>query len=151
MLYAGLRLEEAAALLWADVDLVNETVLVRDGKGGKARAVPLHPALKRELKKTLLRQPQHAVCGNPDGRQMRGKALAHLFERWLPRLGVAGVSAHRLRHTFATRLLKAGVDVCDIQVAMGHTRLDTTSIYLCIDAERIRTQVGKLPDWEAGV
>lgn len=148
MLYAGVRLAECAALRWADVDLRANLLTVQEGKGGKARILPLHPALRGELARAAGGAvPSRAVVGKYDGTPLNPKALAHIFEEWLPRQGIEGVSAHRLRHTFATEMLKAGADLSAIQEALGHTDISTTRVYLRVDLSRIRAAVDRLPVW----
>ena len=88
------------------------------------------------------------MVGKADGSQLKSKSLAHIFEVWLPRLGLVGISAHRLRHTFATEMLNRGAALCDIQEALGHANLETTRIYLQVDFARIRAAIDTLPDWE---
>jgi integrase len=105
-LYTGLRLSEAAALLWDDVELETSTITVQDGKGGKARSVPIHPRLDRELRRTQDRAPGRAVIPNRNGTPMHPKNVAEIFSRWLQARGVK-ITAHQLRHTFATELLRA--------------------------------------------
>jgi integrase len=150
MLYTGLRLSEAAVLLWEDVDLHAEVLTVEEGKGGKARLLPIHPALWAKLDQVprWAREPAGAVAGKQDGERLNPKALAHIFEVWLPKRGIKGVHAHRLRHTFATEMLKVGVPLPDIQEAMGHTDISTTRIYLRVDFSRLRGAVERLPTWE---
>jgi site-specific recombinase XerD len=148
MLYAGLRLSEVAALLWRDVDMMANTIIVCDGKGGKARIVTMHRRLKAELLPASTAPAHWAVAGKQDGSALRPGALAHIFEEWLPRLDIQGISAHRLRHTFATEMLRREVPLCDIQEALGHSSIETTRIYLHVDISRIRAGIDKLPDWE---
>ena len=88
MLFAGLRISEAAALRWRDVDLEGRYLVVRDGKGGKDRSVPLHPILLTELNKAPAHRPNWAVAGKADGSSMTVKSMAHIFERWLPERGL---------------------------------------------------------------
>lgn len=148
MLYAGLRLAETAALIWEDVDLREGMLLVREGKGGKSRLLPIHPTLKKELAKAgggVL--PAWAVAGKMSGEPLNSKAMAHIFEVWLPKRGIEGVTAHRLRHTFATELLKAGVNLAEIQELMGHTDISTTRIYIQVEVSKIKEAIEKLPGW----
>lgn len=84
-------------------------------------------------------------------RQINGKALIHksmgnIFEYWLPRRGIEEVSAHRLRHTFASQLLASGADLKRIQELLGHKSLETTQRYLLIDAHGTRMAVDSLPE-----
>lgn len=145
MLYAGLRISEAASLKWKDVDLKRRYLIVREGKGGKDRTIPLHATLHAELLAVTRQPPNDAVAGRPDGRPMGPKSMAHIFERWLPRRGIH-VSAHVLRHTFATELLRNGADIRAIQELMGHESLETTQRYLKNDADRLRGSIDNLPE-----
>jgi integrase/recombinase XerD len=148
MLCAGLRLSEAAALQWRDVDLAQQTLTVRDGKGGKQRCIPLHPQLRAELDTVPddERTSDQAVAGQRDGRCLCYKALSHVFDRWLRKRGVH-VTAHRLRHTFATELLRHGANIRYIQRLLGHSDLKTTEIYLGIYDNELHDAVQRVPAW----
>ncbi|MBX0328592.1 tyrosine-type recombinase/integrase [Oscillochloris sp. ZM17-4] len=78
MLFAGLRISEAAALRWREVDLDAGVLLVIDGKGGKDRAVPIHPKLRAELERVESPRPTWAVAGRRDNLPLNQKGLAHL-------------------------------------------------------------------------
>lgn len=151
MLFAGLRLAEVTALRWADVDLEAGSIIVREGKGGKDRAVPIHPALAIELGKAGLMAPESAVAGRIDHRPYTDpQALAHIFERYIPsRAKALGLtlrfSAHQLRHSFATEMLRGGADLRAIQGLLGHSSLETTQCYLLVDTGRFRDAVSLLP------
>jgi site-specific recombinase XerD len=150
MLFAGLRLAEVTALRWADVDIDALLLTVRDGKGGKDRGIPIHPMLALELGKR--RGPRDgAVVGPIDGRGYSDpQSLAHIFERWIPktatRMGLTlRFSAHQLRHTFATEMLRGKADLRSIQILMGHESLETTMRYLLTDASQHQDAVNVLP------
>jgi site-specific recombinase XerD len=151
MQYAGLRLSEAASLRWQDIDLARGTLVVQDGKGGKARSLPIHKALRAELTQVPIseRLPEAAVAGKQDGTPLKGKVLARIFEIWLPRRGIHGISAHQLRHTFATELLNAKVDLRTIQELLGHSDISTTQRYLLVSANRLQSAIDSLPTWES--
>lgn len=147
-LYTGLRLSEVAQLRWGDVSLEASTIVVRDGKGGRARSVPIHRRLAVELLAVADRDPARAVIGSRDGAVLHPKTVAEIFSRWLRARGVT-ITAHQLRHTFATEMLRAGAPLPDIQAALGHRSLETTQVYLLVDASHLRQAVGLLPDsWE---
>jgi integrase/recombinase XerD len=149
MLYAGLRRVEVAALLWRDVDLGSRpgegSITVRDGKGGKDRVIPLHPTLRAELLAVELRPARSAVAGRRDGKRLTTKSIGHTFERWLPARGIT-TSAHVLRHTFATELIRNKADIRKIQELLGHESLETTEVYLAADPEQLREAVQMLPE-----
>lgn len=146
MLFAGLRISEAAAVRWCDVDLEEGTLWVRDGKGGKDRNLPLHEVLLYEL--ALIPEEErlgdHGIVCNRDGSCQDRTSLDNLFRRWLPRLGIR-ISAHRLRHSFATEMLRHGADLMAIKDLLGHASLETTQAYLLVDTTHKRTAVNKLP------
>lgn len=145
MLYAGLRLSEVAVLKWQDVDLDAGTLTVRKGKGGQSRVIPLHDRLKIDLERTREEDQKGAVCGHRDGKPLSYKSIPHVFDRWLKDAGL-DISAHQLRHTFATRMLWAGADLRTIQRLLGHASLETTARYLNLEMDQKRTAVDKLPD-----
>lgn len=145
MLYAGLRLSEVAHLMWRDVDLDAGVLTVRKGKGRKDRALPIHERLAVNLALTPEEKQRGAVCGHRDGRPLSYKSIPHTFDRWLKEEGLE-ISAHQLRHTFATRLLWAGKDLRTIQRLLGHASLSTTERYLAVEMEQKRDAVDALPD-----
>lgn len=146
MLFAGLRISEVAVVQWRDVDLEAGTLWVRDGKNGKDRNLPLHEVLLYEL--ALIpddeRLPDNGIVCNRDGSPQSRKSVDHVFRRWLPSLGIH-ISAHRLRHSFATEMLRHGADLMAIKDLLGHANLSTTQVYLSVDTTHKRTAVDKLP------
>jgi site-specific recombinase XerD len=145
MLYAGLRLSEIPELDWRDVDLDEETLIVRNAKGGKDRALPIHRKVAEHLALTPEAKQIGAVCGRLDGKKISYKSVPHVFDRWLKDEGLS-ISAHQLRHTFATQLLWAGRDLRTIQRLLGHASLATTERYLSVEMEQKRAAVDSLPD-----
>ena len=151
MLFAGLRLAEVTTLRWRDVELEASTLTVRQGKGGKDRAIPLHPALVAELRKNGPLDPDLAVAGCIDHQPYTDpQALAHIFERYIPRVAAKlglklRFSAHQLRHTFATEMLRGGAGLPAIQGLLGHASLETTQCYLLVDAGQFQDAVNVLP------
>lgn len=146
MLFAGLRISEVAALRWADVDLEDGALMVRNGKGGKDRIVPLHGRLAAELEcvPEEERDPDHAVAGHESGECLTHKSMGHVFERWLPARGI-DISSHQLRHSFATQLLRNGADIRVIQDLLGHESLETTQRYLRVEDDQKQAAVRLLP------
>lgn len=146
MWYAGLRVSEVPALDWRDVDLDAGELTVRDGKGGKDRGVAIHRRLLANLAETPEDKQKGAVCGHRNGRPISYKSMPHIFgPRYLGSYGL-DISAHQLRHSFAVNLLRAGADIRQIQVQMGHASLETTQRYLALDFDDKRRAIDKLPD-----
>lgn len=145
---AGLRISELVDLDVDDVDLEGGAVLVRSGKGGKGRMVPLGRAAQRALDDYLVRsRPELA------GRGPRGSAAMFLNARG-GRLGRQGcwkvlkhhartagldrlVSPHTLRHSFATHMLDAGADIRVVQELLGHSSIATTQVYTLVSDRRL--------------
>jgi site-specific recombinase XerD len=144
MLYAGLRLAETAALAWADVDLESGYLVVREGKGGHDRVVPLHQVMVAELGAVPIAARAGAVAGHPDGSHLTCRSIENIFRRWMQRLGFK-VSAHQLRHTFATQLLHHGGNLRAIQELMGHMSLATTERYLMVELGHKRQAIDCMP------
>lgn len=144
MLYAGLRLSETVNLKWTDVDLGNGMLTVWYGKNNKSRVLALHERLAAELGNVSACERIGYVLSHQDGRKISKKTVPHLFEGWLKDAGLA-ISAHRLRHTFATQLLWAGADLRTIQQLLGHASLATTERYLALELKQKRQAIDKLP------
>lgn len=146
MLYCGLRISEVPALDWRDVDLDEATLIVRDAKGGKDRAVAIHDRVLRNLAETPEDRQKGAVCGKLNGKPISYKSMPHIFsDRYLGSFGLE-ISAHQLRHTFAVQLLRAGADLRTIQTLLGHASLETTQRYLALDFDDKKRAIDKLPD-----
>jgi integrase/recombinase XerD len=131
---AGLRSAEAVALDLADVDFEQESVHVREGKGGKDRVVPLGEEAAhwlsrylREARPELVRGAQNALFVSARGRRLDTSTLRRLVPH-----------PHRLRHAFATHLLEGGADLRAIQELLGHSSLSTTQMYSHVDGKRLR-------------
>lgn len=151
MLYAGLRLMEAASLRWEDVDLEAGVLYVVLGKGKKDRVVPLHVDLAEALARwRRVSGGRGYVVVTRRGGPLDEDTMPHIYARWLPSLGVYGCNAHRLRRTCANELRRAGADIRDIQEILGHASSETTDIYLDPDPELVRPAIDRLPslgDW----
>jgi site-specific recombinase XerD len=130
--HTGLRASECVYLQVGDLDLPGRRLLVRQGKGRKDRVVYLSDLAALALTRYLgsAPRPAHAPLWiRPNGRPLRYEWLANKMAALGLAAGVAEVSPHRLRHSLATRLLNAGMDLTRIQKLLGHTQLSTTQVY----------------------
>ena len=144
MLYAGLRRQEAAGLRWEAIDLRYRTIRVW-GKGSKERLVTVHERLAATLGAVPVGERRgYVVTSSRGGGQRRHKAMGRIFEVWLRGEGLA-ITAHQLRHTFATELLRAGADLEEIRQLLGHSSLRETQRYLRLDTTRTAAAVARLP------
>jgi integrase/recombinase XerD len=137
----GLRIGEVVHLRVADIDSQRGVLMVRQGKGRKDRLVPLSPALLDELRAHWRRyRPGHWLFpGHKPGQHLHIAALQRWFARLVRRLGLrSGVSMHTLRHSYATHLLEAGVNVVTLQRLLGHRDLSTTARYLHVSTQHLQ-------------
>ncbi len=137
----GLRLEEMTHLQVADIDSQRMIVHVRQGKGHKDRLVPLSARLLKELR-DYWRHYRPATWLFPnrtaDG-PCHGGSFERRFRRLVQRAGIAKpATMHTLRHSFATHLLEAGVDVMTLQKLLGHRQLSTTALYLHLRRDHLQ-------------
>ena len=144
---SGLRVSEAMRLQTADVDSARGVLLVRESKGGRSRIT----VLPQRLLAALRRYWQETRPKGPwlfPGRTKAGHVGVHVLEDGFARARRAagitrpGVRFHSLRHSFATHMLEAGVEMRVLQSLLGHARIDTTSRYA-----QVRTDlIARLPD-----
>lgn len=145
----GIRASECATLRSGQVDLTRLTLTVR-GKGGHERSIPLNPQLADVLRDYVqARGP--ALPTAPFFRSRLGRPLSRnaIYERvrtWgqRSRVGIP-LSPHRLRHTFASHLVRAGVGIVTIRDLLGHRLITSTQIYLHVTAEDLRYAATKHP------
>lgn len=148
MAYAGLRVSEVARLRWDDIE--GEVVRVRMGKGRKDRLVPAHPRLLAALgalrKSTVLRSPYVFPSPQDPRRPLTTRALQYLVERLGRQAGLPRRLSHphTLRHTAATRLLRACHDLRIVQMFLGHASIQTTTIYTHLVLDDLRQAVLRL-------
>jgi site-specific recombinase XerD len=137
--FSGLRVGELVALHVEDLDATHGVLVVRAGKGGNARFVPMHPDVRPALLDYLYRRPRWegpelflAADGPWGGARgpLTTNGVRQMFRRRCQAAGLPRLNPHSLRHGFATTLLNAGASLASISHMMGHssTRL-TESIY----------------------
>lgn len=152
----GLRLQEALHLQVSDIDAGRMLVHVRRGKGHKDRLIPLTAKTLHLLRAhwATHRHPHWLFpCEGRDHRQastaqrpMGLTTVQDCIKKVVDQLGWAkrGVSTHTLRHSYATHLLEAGVNLRQIQKYLGHSTLMTTTIYLHLTTVGEEVAVAKI-------
>jgi site-specific recombinase XerD len=144
---AGLRLAEITNLKVSDIDSKRMLLRIEQGKGSKDRNGMLSPRLLELLREWWLigqpttwlfpgRDPLLPISNRQIYRAVRDTAAAVGIKK--------RVSPHTLRHSFATHMLEQGVDIRLIQVALGHTKLDTTARYAHVAGKVLRDMVSPL-------
>jgi site-specific recombinase XerD len=130
--HTGLRARECTDLLFQDLDLPGRRLMVRQGKGQRDRVVYLSEVASQALTAYLEGTPFSPTTPlwlKPNGQPITDSWLRDHMAALSEAAGVPHVTPHRLRHTLATRLLNAGMDITRIQKLLGHEHLDTTLIY----------------------
>jgi integrase/recombinase XerD len=155
MYFAGLRVNEICSLSLRDLNARALTLRVREGKGKKDRnnlGIPADTLAVIERWIAVRPDSRYLFCTLAGGR-MSERYVHAMVTRYAKRAGVMKdtadgeqpVNPHVLRHSYATRLIERGVPVHDVQRALGHSSLQTTSIYLHVNdkglAERLRVAV----------
>jgi len=134
LLHSGLRAGECVDLQFQDLDLSGKRLVVRQGKGQRDRLVYLSKSACQAIQIYLSAQGNQRRQNDPVWLQKNGKPIS---TGWLRKhvaqigvaVGIVNLFPHRLRHTCATRLLNAGMDITCIQKLLGHEQLSTTMLY----------------------
>jgi integrase/recombinase XerC len=139
---AGLRVGEATALAWSDLDLAAGSVRVF-GKGDRERRVPLTRKAVSALEAWRAESASEALPGavfvSRGGRPLSVRQVQRIVTRSLARVAErSGVSPHTLRHSFATHLLDRGADITAVKELLGHASLSTTQLYTHLSRERLK-------------
>lgn len=143
--YCGLRVSEIVGLEVPDLDFDAGALLVREGKGGKDRVVPLPAKLGRQLQAWLAGRQTGYVFPSPrTGGRLTTRAFQRLIKRIAGRAGLPEAERarkahpHRLRHSFASWLIDAGTNLLDVAAMLGHESVTTTQIYAAVSAKRMK-------------
>jgi integrase/recombinase XerD len=144
---AGLRVSEVANLKVTDIDRARMVLRIEQGKGQKDRNGMLSPRLLELLEELwLIGQPTTWLFPGRDPLlPITTRQLYRVVTDTARAVGIEKrVSPHTLRHSFATHLLEQGVDIRLIQVALGHSKLDTTARYAHVASKVLRDMVSPL-------
>jgi integrase len=138
---AGLRVSEACALTVDDIDRSRQVVIVRHGKGDKAREVKLSPTLYEWLRADWARRrpPLPYLFASASGRMPSVVTLRKALKKAAKEARIhKRVTPHVLRHCFATHLLEEGTDVHVVSALLGHAQITTTARYARVTAKLVR-------------
>jgi integrase/recombinase XerD len=138
---AGLRVSEVVALEMSDIDSAQMLIRVRQGKRRKDRSVMLSPRLL-EVLRAYWKHYRPTKLLFPAARRTGAVATRHVYRMCRDACMAAGIdkhaTVHTLRHSFATHLLDAGVDLRTIQVLLGHSSIRTTVVYTHVSVRRLQ-------------
>ncbi|WP_270009190.1 tyrosine-type recombinase/integrase [Rhodococcus sp. BH5] len=143
--YCGLRAAEIARVARDDIriDVEGGAFLTVHGKEGADRVVRVSPEVLAELDGYLHRQG--LIFRRPNGKPVIPNVVTQIASAHLKGIGLP-YTLHTLRHRFATSLCDLGADIRDVQAALGHRDLATTSIYLAHSVRRGAKDVDRLSE-----
>jgi site-specific recombinase XerD len=146
---AGLRLDEALHLEVRDIDAARMLLRVACGKGAKERLVPMSPRLLECLRDywRKYRVKTWLFPGSNPDRPLNPSAVQSACRRAAAEAGLTKrITPHCLRHSYATGLLEAGVDLLTIGRLLGHACFSSTLIYLHVRRPHLQSAPSPL-DW----
>ena len=132
-LNTGLRQDELLSLEWSRVDLFRKTMFIKETKNGKPKTLPLNcvalGVLQKKSGEKVISLKNDLVFTSNAGTKINKRNLTRAFALALKRAGVMDFTFHCLRHTFATRLTRSGVDLYSISKLLGHKNMKMTQRY----------------------
>jgi integrase/recombinase XerC len=141
---SGLRLSELAALNLADLDLPDNSLVVRSGKGGKSRILPIGSKAIEAIEAWLQHRAKIAAAGesavfvSARGSRLGQRGIQLRLTQWCQKKGITEhVHPHMLRHSFASHLLESSQDLRAVQELLGHSNISTTQIYTHLDFQHL--------------
>jgi integrase/recombinase XerD len=146
LMYAsGLRVSEVASLKIGDLDTKAGLVSAL-GKGGKRRLVPVGEialthldSYLRDVRPKVARPNDKTLFVSPRGGPLTRQAFWKLLKRYALGAGIrTPISPHKLRHSFATHLVRNGADLRAVQAMLGHADIGTTEIYTHVAQDHLR-------------
>ena len=154
MYNSGARVSEMTTLRCKQVCFGATTFLQLHGKGRKERTIPLWPQTRRVLQiwfEELGRDGHQVAFPSVRGGALSRQSVNYLIQKTAqaasagcPSLGNRPITPHLIRHTTATHLLQAGVDIATIALWLGHESIETTHVYLEADLETKEQALQKL-------
>ncbi len=158
----GLRISELVSLTLQDIDMNSGLIFIKNAKGGKTRTIPMTNATHAALSSWLKERSKHAnleekavlvnigkkVKKARQGRNMHPNTVRLQLEKLYQEVGVSGryQGAHILRHTAGTRLYRKTRDLYRVAQVLGHSDVNTSSIYAKMDIEGLREAMSNLDD-----
>jgi site-specific recombinase XerD len=144
-LNTGMRKGEIYGLRWEQVNLADRSIHVRNGKTrGSARRIPMNEAVQELLSELCKVRKGDFVFPSPRKKGERFRDPKVGFMKAVKLAKIPHIRFHDLRHTFATRLVRSGVDIVTVQHLLGHSNIMMTSRYAHSDADAKMDAVERL-------
>jgi integrase/recombinase XerC len=141
---SGLRLGELSMLDMTDLDLSDCSLLVRSGKGGKSRVLPIGGKAVTAINNWLYERTKMTAIADTalfvttKGRRLGQRSIELRLALWCKKKGLQEhIHPHMLRHSFASHLLESSQDLRAVQELLGHSNISTTQIYTHLDFQHL--------------
>lgn len=144
LLFTGMRLNELVNLKVTDINMDEQEIIIRKGKGNKQRIIPIHPQLLPVLEyyfEYLSKRKDQSIwffynLKNSD-KQMNGRSVQMLCEKLSKKSGIK-FTPHWLRHTMGRNLTNAELNVYKIKEILGHSTIKATQIYQSVSKQSLK-------------
>jgi len=137
----GMRISELVGLNIEDVDFISGVAKVR-GKGKKERLLPIGEHALKAIRVYLDKRRRQSLVLflNKNGTRLTTRGTRNVVHKYIRLASLSGgISAHTIRHSFATHLLNRGADLRSVQELLGHANLSTTQVYTHLTTERLKS------------
>jgi len=128
-------------LRWRALDFPRRVILIEESKSGKARKIPMNDVVYNSLH-DLPRTPEFVFFNPETGNHI--KDIKTAFRAACRRAEIKGVRLHDLRHTAASKMIEAGVDLVTVSKILGHSSIQMTMRYAHPSPENMRRAVERL-------
>jgi integrase len=145
-LHTGMRKSEILKLEWnKHIDLKHNFILLAKTKNGERREIPINTTLRKTLTNLIIRLDiPYVFYDSKTGKPY--KDIKHSFQTALRRSKIKDFHFHNLRHTFASHLVMAGVDITTVSKLLGHKSLKMTLRYAHLAPSHMSNAVNMLDD-----
>lgn len=143
LLNTGMRKSEALGLKWENVDFRKGFLYIANSKSGKPRYIPMNAIVYETLQVLKDKTDSGFIFSNPETKK-GFLDIKRSFHTACKEAEIKGVTLHTLRHTAASRMVEAGVDLVTIKEILGHATIQMTMRYAHPTPENMRRAVEKL-------
>ena len=142
MFRTGMRVSEITNLEKQDIDFDNLQIMVRDGKGGKDRVIPLEKELGNQLGFY-----SDDMKGSDQLFALSERMVQKIVKKYVPEdIDESRVTPHKFRHSFGVYTIRKGMNLRTLQKILGHSDLSTTEVYLDLAGEDVKEDFEKV-EW----
>ena len=145
LLSTGIRVDELASMEVCDIDRNTLSVHVKHGKGSKERITYISEVAMKHLMTYLngRKEAGSSLLYNKFHKPLSTDGIRHILNAVADRAGVECVHPHRFRRTFATIMYKRGMPIQEIQALLGHSNINTTTLYIQMDDAQLQASYKK--------